>query len=185
MTHAILLATLILSAPARPAPVPVSYWLAECSSWPLTASQLADDGIRVSWVHAQPRRVTAYLVRPATRQRALVSAVLVGSREAGWSVWSVRGPASLRRAMAASEACRAVGTYTEARTWPVAVRDWIQARGTCYGSATWRGRAYTSWPCRWATERAGQGTVTQIDGVGPRVLQGGSGRAAAGVTDNE
>lgn len=185
MINAILLAVLILSAPARPAPVPVSYWLAECSSWPLTAAQLADDGIRVSWVHAQPRRVTAYLVRLATRQRAMVSAVRVGSREAGWSVWSVRGPDSLRRAMVGSAACRAVATYTEARSWPLAARNWIQARCTCYGSATWRGRAYASWPCRWSTERVGQGTVTQIDGIGPGVLQGGSGRQAAGVMINE
>jgi hypothetical protein len=182
MTQAIILATLILSAPVQPEPVPLSYWLAECSSWPMVRGELADTGIQVQSIRTAPGRVSAYLRHPRTRQRAAFIAARIGSREAGWSVWSIRGPAAIRRLMASSESCRVVATYTEARSWPVAARQWLQARSTCYGSATWRGRAYASWPCRWATERAGQGVVAQIDGIGPGVLQGGSGAEAAGVT---
>lgn len=181
MTSAAILALTILSAPVQPAQVPLSYWLAECSSWPMVRGELADTGIRVQSLKVTPGRVSAYLRHPQTRQRAAFRAIRLGSREAGWSVWSIRGPAAISRLMASSAACRVVATYTDVRSWPVAARQWLQARSTCYGSATWRGRSYASWPCRWATERAGQGTVTQIDGIGPGVLQGGSGAEAAGV----
>jgi hypothetical protein len=181
--HTAVLALAILSAPARPAQVPLVYWLTECSAWPLSPAQLADDGIRVDWVRVRPGRVSVHLSHRATRRRAMLEAHRLGSREAGWSVWSIRGPVSIRRLMADSPLCRIVATYTQARDWPAVAKAWLQARSTCYGSATWRGRVYTVWPCRWSTERAGQGTVTQVDGIGPGVLQGGSGRIAAGVTD--
>jgi hypothetical protein len=170
-------------APVRPARVPLVYWLAECSVWPLSPAQLADDGIRVDWVRTHPERVSVHLSHRATRRRAMLAAHRLGSRETGWSVWSIRGPVSIKRLMVDAPACRVVSTYAAAAVWSAPAVDWLQARSTCYGSATWRGRVYTVWPCRWSTERAGQGTVTQVDGIGPGVLQGGSGRIAAGVTD--
>ena len=176
-------ATLIAAAVlSQPAPVPTSYWLAECNGWPLSRAQVVGQGIRVVSVHKRARRVLVRLDHPATRRRAHLVAHRLGSREAGWSVWSVRGPTRVRTLMAASSStCRVVATYTQARSWPAAVKSWLAARSTCYGSATWRGRPFVSWPCRWATERAGQGTITNLAAIGPGVLAGGSGAAAAGL----
>jgi len=170
------------TAPA-PAPVAMSYWIAECNGWPLAKSDLADDGIRVDRVSSRPGRVTVRLSHPATRRRAHLVAHRLGSREAGWSVWSVRGPTAVGKLMKASDKCRVVATYTQARSWPKAARDWLLERSTCYGSATWRGRVYRVWPCVWSTERAGQGSITNLAAIGPGVIAGGSGAAAAGFTE--
>lgn len=181
-----LLAAMILSQPAPGAPgapVPLSYWLAECSAWPLSRAQLADDGIRVESVHQRPGRVSVRLRHPATGRRAHLEAHRLGSREAGWSVWSIRGPTRILPLMASSPACRVVATYAQARTWPAAARNWLAARSTCYGSATWRGAAFAVWPCAWSTERAGQGAVNNLAAIGPGVLAGGSGAVAAGYDE--
>lgn len=168
---------------SQPAPVPMTYGLAECSAWPLTRGQLADDGIRVQSVHVKPRRVMARLVHAATGRRGHLVAHKLGSREAGWAVWSIRAPSRVAALIAASPDCRVVATYQQAMAWPTAARDWLAERSTCYGAATWRGRAYSVWPCVWSTDRVGQGSVSNLAGIGPGVLAGGSGRIAAGVED--
>ena len=141
---------------SQPAPVPMVYGLAECSGWPLTASQLAADGIRVQSVRARPRRIMARLIHPATRRRANLVAHRIGSRETGWTVWSVRAPSRVAALIAASPLCRQVATYQQALSWPQAARDWLTSRSTCYGAATWRARPYSAWPCSWTTTRAGE-----------------------------
>lgn len=174
-------AIIALAILSQPAPVPMVYGIAECSGWPLTAGELADDGIRVEGVHQRAGRVMVRLLHPSTGRRAHLVAHRLGSREAGWSVWSVRAPTRVAALIAASPACRVSLTYDQVRSLPAAQRDWIAARSTCYGAATWRGRAFTVWPCIWSSERAGQGTVSTWAAVGPGVLAGGSGAEAAGV----
>jgi hypothetical protein len=166
---------------SQPAPIPMTYGIAECSSWPLSRAQLADDGIRVQSVHLRAGRVTAHLLHPTAGRRAHLVAHRIGSREAGWSVWSIRGPSRVTALIAASPACRVTATYAQVMGWPTAARDWLTARSTCYGSATWRGRVYSVWPCIWSTERAGQGSITNLAGIGPGVMAGGSGAVAAGI----
>ena len=174
-----LIAIAILSSPA---PVPTSYGVVECSGWPLSRGQLHASGIRVVRVHQRPGRVLVRLDRPATRQRANLVAFRLGSREAGWTVWSVRGPTVVLQMIASSPKCRNALTYKQVRQLPTAWRNWIAERSTCYGSATWRGRAFTVWPCVWSTSRAGQGSISNLAGIGPGILAGGSGLEAAGVT---
>lgn len=172
-------AVISLAILSQPVPVPLVYGVAECSGWPLTKNQLAADGILVQSVHVRANRVMARLYHPATKRRAHLVAHRVGSREAGWTVWSLRAPSAVAQLIAASPACRIATSYQQVMTWPVAAKVWLADRSTCYGEATWRGRAYVSWPCIWATDRAG--TVTSLDGIGPGVTAGGSGAAAAGV----
>jgi len=174
-------AIIALAILSQPAPVPMVYGVVECSSWPLSRGQLADDGIRVLSVHQRARRVMARLYHPATKRRANLVAFRLGSREAGWTVWSVRAPSRVAAMIAASPVCRAAYTYAQVVGLPVAVRNWIAERSTCYGAATWRGRAYSVWPCRWSITRSGQGSVSNLAGIGPGVMAGGDGAAAAGV----
>ncbi len=174
---------LALAILSQPAPVPMVYGIMECSEWPLTQGQLASDGIRVVSVHQAPGRRWARLEHPASGRRANFVAFRLGSREAGWSVWSVRAPSTIRSMLASSPVCRVALTYDQVRALPAAQRDWIAARSTCYGAATWRGRSYSVWPCSWSTERAGEGSVTNWAAVGPGVLAGGSGAEAAGVEE--
>lgn len=169
---------------AAPAPPPTMvYWLAECSGWPLSRAQLTDDGLQVQAVHARPGRVSARLRHQATGRRAHLVAHWLGSREAGWSVWSIRGPDSLRQLMAmATQVCRLVATYAQAwQQLGTTARAWLSERSTCYGQAIWRARAYIAWPCWWSTEKAGQGTVIDLAGVGPGILAGGNGHRSAGL----
>lgn len=175
-------AILTLALLSQPAPVPMTYGIAECSGWPLGVEQLSDDGISVDGVHVRPRRVMVRLRHVAKGRRAHLVAHRLGSREEGWSVWSVRAPARVAALIAASDKCRVTATYQQVLQWPQAARDWVAARSTCYGAATWRGRAYSVWPCIWSSERAGQGSVSNLAGIGPGVMAGGSGAVAAGQT---
>jgi hypothetical protein len=176
LTTAVVLMVQLTTLP----PVPRSYWLAECSAWPITMDDLPD-GVQLTKIRVRPGHVWALFVKPSTRQRGVLEAYRLGSREQGWSIWSVRGPTVARDVMAVSPACRVVATYQQVMAWSAPARDWLAARSTCYGSATWRGRNYNVWPCRWSTERIGQGSVSALIGIGPGVMYGGSGREAAGV----
>lgn len=178
MIDATILALAILS---QPAPIPMTYGVAECSGWPLTAGQLSDDGIKVLGVHQSTGRVMVRLLHVASKRRAHMVAFKLGSRETGWTVWSIRAPTRIAALIAASPLCRVTATYQQVLSWPQAARDWLAERSTCYGAATWRGQSYAVWPCIWSTERSGEGSVSSLAGIGPGIEAGGSGAEAAGV----
>jgi len=180
MIHTAILALAILS---QPAPVPMTYGIVECNGWPLAVGTVTDDGIRVVSNHIRNDRAMTRLLHVATGRRANMVAFKIGSREVGWTVWSIRTPSRVAALIAASPACRVALTYAQVIGLAPAMRNWIAARSTCYGSATWRGRAYSVWPCIWSTERAGEGSITNLSGIGPGVMAGGSGAAAAGVAE--
>ena len=169
----------VLQAQVDRSKVPRNYWLAECSSWPLNKQALTADGFTVRWIRARPGQRQVYATNPNGR-RVMLSAHRIGSMNGGYSMWIVRGPPGMKVIMIDSGDCQAVASYPVMRaTWAPADRTWIRVRSTCYGSATWRGRSYSVWPCRWAQDRAG--SVTSLDGLGPGVLSGGSGAIAAGI----
>jgi|GEM_PF-6343233 len=175
-------AIIALAILSQPAPVPMTYGIVECNGWPLSVGQVTDDGIRVVSNHVRISRAMTRLVHVATKRRANMVAHKIGSRETGWTVWSIRTPTRVAALIAASPACRVALTYAQVIQLAPAWRNWIAERSTCYGSATWRGRAYSVWPCVWSTSRAGHGSITNLAAIGPGVIAGGSGAEAAGVT---
>ncbi len=166
---------------SQPAPLPKTYAVAECQGFPLTRDQLSDDEIKVVAVHNKGRRVAALLRKVGTKRRAILVAYRLGSREAGWTVWSIRGPTRVLKLIQDSPNCRASGTYKQAMNWPTAPLNWLKRRSVCHGVATWRGKAFTVWPCGWEATRPGDGTVTTLTGIGPGVMSGGNIYDAAGV----
>lgn len=176
-------AILTLAILSQPAPVPMVYGIVDCNGWPLAVGQVTDDGIRVVANHIRAGRATTRLLHVASGVRANMVAHKLGSTGDGYTAWTVRVPARVAALVAASPACRLAITYAQIGTLTVAQRNWIAARSTCYGAATWRGRAYKVWPCIWSTERASEGSVTTLSGIGPGIMSGGSGAEAAGIED--
>lgn len=168
---ATIVAMAVLSAPVQPQ---MNYFLAECQTLPSTANHTAMVAVNNKGHRA------SYQMR-ISNTRVMAETHYLGNYNPPWSFWTARGPQELRDAYVA-EGCTII-EYTDIPTMtPVARKDWIMDRSTCYGSATWRGRAYTVWPCKWSTERSGEGSVSSLDGVGPGVETGTSGSDAAGFS---
>jgi hypothetical protein len=167
----------------------LTYWLAECQTAQL-ATLLAPgatwNGVTVARSRVTNRRADAILTRSGYRPAALVLHRL-GVRQAGYVVVNVRGPDAIRLMMTnASAICPTVRQYSEVMALPAAVKDWIAERSTCFGEASLGAATFAEWPCRWSTDRAGEGfTVTTLSAIGPGITAGGSAASAAGFTPPE
>lgn len=148
----------------NPPEVPRTSWLAECSHWPITDGQTVGDVTQVSSTIGADLSI----ILSKGKHLYAITGWRLGSREAGWYIYSMTGPKAFMEALGDHPAiCRATLTYKEAWSAGTAVRNWIAARSTCLGKATLQGREYTSWPCRWTTERAGEGFAVQsYTGIG-------------------
>jgi hypothetical protein len=158
---------------ARPEPVAVDRYLVECREVGQVPTIPTVDATGIREKAAMNRGNMRRLDYEMAGRRVHGVTHRLGSQRSGWSWYAVRGPVPLRAELALA-GCRVV-PYTTAKSEPPPVNAWLEAAGmTCCGAATWRGRAFTSWPCSWTTEREGQGTVTRLDGYGPGVVGGRS-----------
>lgn len=146
------------------------YWIAECEigSWPVVKDALGDDGITVLAHSVTSTHAWGLLYKGGNI--ATLEAHSMGIRVAGYYTWIVRAPYQIRTVFLIPE-CPVRRYYSEVLALPVAAKDWVLDRSTCLGTATWDGNAYTEWPCIWASERVGSGTIL---GVAPGVMSGGT-----------
>jgi len=159
----------------RIAPIQRVNWIAECSEMPADTVE----GIEVLAVVRRPGMVGA-LLKKNSRRGWLIGHKL-GSREAGWYVFSITGPEPMMTRMKSSPACRVVMTWKEA--WAnlgAAAKQWLAERSTCCGEMTHRGRTFHSWPCRWEIDRAGEINIVNRTGIGPGITTGGDPCAVIG-----
>lgn len=158
-----------LAAAAPPKRAARQYWLAECSSNPFALGTQAGN-----WTvfRAKVRRKTRTVYARHSDGRTLALVVRrLGQRVPGWTTGAVYGPAMVRLWMARHVACRGVKLYTQAHTYPAAIRNWVAARSVCYGSADWTIEGKTARVRRWPCTAEGV-SVIRLDGYRPRVKVG-------------
>ena len=120
-------------------PIPVAYWIAECVEGPMPAPEA---------VRRWDRPGEASALYQLVDGRVMAEAVVLGSREKGWTAWSVVGPLALYKAQASDpKACRTVTTYAEARAGDELWKDWVTARSTCVGVEKAKPTAAAVAPC--------------------------------------
>jgi hypothetical protein len=107
-------------------PIPVAYWLAECQGYPPAQN------VSRRW----DRERTSSILVQLPEGRVMVEAALLGSREAGWLLWSVIGPASLYKYHVSDpKTCRMVSTYDDAYASKDALwKDFAVSKSTCIGT---------------------------------------------------
>ena len=158
------------------------YYLLECSRWPLMDGKQKNGVLQIS-SEIDAKRI--YVVLHYNGRRYAVSGDRLGSREAGWHVYSARMPVALADVLATYPAiCRHVRTWPQVMDLPLAARNWIKAKSVCHGVASIGGATLTEWPCWWQGRRAGF-AVTSINALSPGVLYGQSSKAAVGTISAE